>query len=98
MKRKDRLNKILQEYVDLFSKKHEITFDGSVNDDLLDILFFGDYFMSIEDVVFDIDNDINEPEFYNWYDSTLEFAMKNKDVPTINYKSWCMGARYSMKK
>jgi len=95
--RKSKLKKALElavlAYVDKFCKKHEVEVEYFVADDLLGIVSVSDFSMKISDIVLDIDTKQPKHGFIEWYDQTIDRGMENKQ--TINYKSWCMGLRYT---
>ena len=83
---KEQFNEITKEYVSLFSKKHDIEFDGWIGDNVGEIAFFADYFVDFEDIRYDIDNDIEEKKFFEWYDMEIDLALAGK--PTVNYRNF----------
>lgn len=87
MRRK--LNKILKKYIKKFEKKHGLTFEFSVSDDLMDVICFGDVlFFSINDIVYDIDTKQPEGLIIDWlYDSMYQDKY-------INFYSYSKGLRY----
>jgi len=89
MKLRKQLDTVLKTYIKTFEKKYKLSFDYAVNDDLMNILAFGDYFVNIQDVIIDIDSDSNE--FINWYNVILEKSYLNE--PTCNYQNWINGFR-----
>ena len=79
--------KLVQDYVDLFCDKHEVTFEGWVGDDTGTIGEFNDYYFDFETVRRDIDDGRPLDEVFEWYDYSMD------ETHNINHKSWCMGAR-----
>ena len=54
---KKELEKILKKYISKFEKKHELTFEFAVSNDLMGTISFSCiYYFSINDIIFDIDN------------------------------------------
>jgi len=47
---------------------------------------FGDYYINITDIRFDLDNEVPKDLFFQWYDQSVEAAMKSES--TINYKNF----------
>ena len=84
-----KLNKILKKYIKKFEKKHGLTFEFAVSDDLMDVICFGDVlFFSINDIVYDIDTKQPNGLIIDWlYDSI------NQDK-YINFYSYSKGLRY----
>lgn len=88
---KDQLKKALEKYIKEFSKKHDLTFEFAVNDNLLDVISFGSvYFFSIDDIVFDIDTNQTKGLIVQWLEESLE--SKNQE---INYRSYAKGLRFN---
>lgn len=86
-KLRPQLDKILQQYIKVFEQKHDVFFEGTANDDLFNILHFGDYFFSISDIVYDIDNNLPDRTIFDWQDHCLEFDTK------CNLESYAEGYR-----
>jgi len=70
------------DYVNAFAAKHDLPIDYCVADELTGIWCFGDYFFSIETIIFDIENEVPKRYLFSWYDFMLETENK------INYKSF----------
>lgn len=80
---KQKLEKILKEYIDLFCEKQGLNFDFCVQDDYLGVICFNyDLFINISDIIHDIDNNISKGLILEWYNYTLEINQ------FINYKTW----------
>ena len=95
---RNQLDNVLKQYIVLFSNKHEVLMDFEINRDLLDVLCFGDYYLHITDIIFDIDNNVNKELFFAWYSDTLDFTMENGIEKAMNYQSYVKGLRYEMLK
>ena len=77
-------------YIEAFAEKQGFIFDDWADD--LEIADFGgtDCY-SMSDIRFDIDTNQPEELIIDWNESVLE---NHEENGYINYKSWCMGARY----
>lgn len=80
------------EYLKAFCERHEYEYDPDwVGGDIGTIAIVGDYFVSMDVIRYDVDNNIDEKQFLKWYDYTL--LLESLDLPRkINYSSWCKGA------
>lgn len=70
-------------YIDAFIQKHELVFEHEINDDLTDMLCFGEYHFTLNDIVHDIDTNQPKGLILEWHDTDT----------IINFKSYCMGLR-----
>lgn len=87
-----KLNSAIQEYVNIFEKKHEIIFDFWVSDDVGTIACFSNtYYISFDDIRYDLERGVDSQLFFEWYDLALELH-SNKEQ-NINYSSYVMGYR-----
>lgn len=87
---------ICDEYLQMFADKHELELDDIdeynwIGGDPGTIATPSDYFISMEDIRYDIDNDIPEDVFFKWYDYSLE--LHELDLNNVNYSSYVKGAR-----
>lgn len=87
------LETVAKNYIRKFEKAHGVEFDFAGNDDLIGVLFFGDYFFSFENIVFDVDNKLPVRLIFEWHDAQIESDMKGS-VQNINLPSYAMGARF----
>ena len=78
---------ICQDYVDLFCKKHNLTFKGWEGNKPGTIARFKDYIIDFEDIRLDIDTNQHKDHFKNWYYLRLDKKLN------YNYKSYCMELR-----
>lgn len=86
---------ICNEYVNRFSEKHDIEFDGWVGSDVGGIASFSSqYFFNISDIVFDINTNQPVGLILHWQDDGTDYNMFNDKTEYINYKSYTMGLRY----
>ena len=93
-KRELKLNwkEICNNYLFEFCVKHEYTYEPDcwIAGDPGTIANIGDMFVSMENIRYDIDNDIEEYHFENWYWKSLEvYELTGQNY--INYKSYCEG-------
>jgi len=84
------LDNILMQYIRKFEKKHELYFEFSVADDLMNMLCFGPYYFDITDVIKDIDNDYPKGLIIDWHEDSIEFYPKQ-----INFESYVKGLRFA---
>lgn len=75
--------KIVAEYVKVFSEKHGIDLDFWVSDQIGTVACFGDYFFDFETIRLDIDYDIHQQHLFIWYEGSIKENSK-----TINYKTY----------
>lgn len=91
---KKELQKITYKYVDIFCEKHDLYLDYIVNDDPLGVYCFSnEYYVSINDIVYSVENNINEDVFFDWYQETFDRSIDGKK--TINFVSYSNGFKYS---
>ena len=90
---KRRWKHLSNEYLQLFCEKHEISFDECywIGDDPGTVVDTGDYFISMDDIRYDIDNNIEESLFSEWYWKNLQWY--EYGMQTCNYSSYCKGLR-----
>lgn len=73
-------------YLQAFCLKHDFNFEDAKNSWVLDqagtIVMVGDFFVSMETIITDIETDAPEEKFIQWYDYSLT------DVACLNYKTW----------
>lgn len=91
MKKKDLeycYNLLCNEYIRKFEKKHDLSCDGWVGGTIGGIAeFINQYFFNLDDIVYDINNNLPKDMITDWQDHCLEY-----DV-TINYRSYSKGLR-----
>ena len=87
-----KLDKILEKYIKKFEKKHGLTFEFAVSDDLMGVIFFGCvFYFDINNIIYDIDTKQPEGLIIDWLYDTM-----NHDK-YINFQSYSMGLRYEQK-
>ena len=85
MKKKtfEMVNNALEQLIKDFEAKQEHEFEYAVNDNLLDILCFGDYFFNIYDIYIDLFLNIPKGVIFEWQD----WCKENQET-TINLESY----------
>ena len=81
------------EYLQVFCEKHEYQYEPDmwVGSNPGTIAMIGDMFVSMENIRYDIDNDIPEEYFEKWYWKSLELDEIGVEH-WMNYESYCKGA------
>ena len=84
---------VCNEYLEVFCWKHGYTYDKYVwvGDDPGTVANIGDLFVGMDDIRYDIDNNIPESYFEKWYWKNLE-VYELTGCNYMNYSSYCMGA------
>lgn len=86
--------KLTNEYVKFFCEKHEISFEEEymwVADDVGGIVNLGDYFIDFSIIKYDIDNNISEEKFDEWYWKSLDvYQITGENY--LSYEAFCKGA------
>jgi hypothetical protein len=81
------------EYLRLFCEKHEFDYEDAkemwVAGDVGSIVCCGDYFVDMQDIITDIEQDAPNGEYENWYDYC--FDAHNLGLTAPNYSSWLKG-------
>lgn len=90
----ERYNEIIWKYIDLFSKKQELDFDGWVGDTTGGIAMFADYYFDFEEIRYDIDTNQEAGLIIRYHEESVEFAIENDISTEINYKSYAAGLRF----
>ena len=93
MKLRNTLDDILKEYIRLFEEKHEAFFEFAVEDDLMGIICFGDWYFNISDIIYDIDNDLPKNLIFKWQEDHINDD-KNPERKVINLQSYARGLRF----
>ena len=87
-------NEARDNYAKAFCKKQELIlefeFDGGyaywIGETILSV---NDYYINLEDLMYDVDNNVKKGFFFEWYDYSLEQHYKEETV--VNYKNYLMG-------
>lgn len=81
--------KACNDYVQAFCQKHDFelpeVWERWVADEVGEIAVIGDFFISMRDIITDIEEDVPEEKFLEYYDWCLE------DGHNWNYKTWLKG-------
>lgn len=90
---KDRWADICNEYLKKFCQKHKYNIDPYpwVGDNPGTVAMIGDLLVGMDDMRYDIDNNIPEDFFEKWYWKDLDVYELTK-CHYMNYSSFCMGA------
>jgi len=79
-------------YVKEFVKKHKYQFSYWVSGDIgIVACFIEQYFFSMDEIRYDIDNNCKKGLIFEWQDYLLD---NQKEECRINYSSYSKGARY----
>ena len=83
----ERYNNIVSEYIKLFEEKHDLELDFWISDQIGTVAQFGDYYFDFQDILFDINNDLEEDLIIEWYDYVLENVGKHEyNINLMSYK------------
>lgn len=86
---KTNYEKIVQNYLEVFCQKQNCEFMYWIADEVGGVAcFVNEYFISFNDIRYDIDNNIEKGTIFKWYDE-IEYSIENKKI--INYQSYCQG-------
>ena len=86
----ERYEKVCQAYITRFERKQGLKLEFWVGDEIGGIAFFGDiYFFTFDDIRYDMDTEQPIGQIAQWLEEST-FRTEH-----INYKSYCMVARYS---
>ena len=89
---KERYESIVDEYVAIFEKKHNLNFEFWVSGDKCGTACFGCInFFSISDIMFDINNKLPKGLIIDWINDSVE---SNKSKGYISLYSYSKGIRY----
>ena len=94
---------VCNEYLRKFCEKHEFDYETAywVGDDPGTIACVADIFVGMDEMRYDIDNNVPEDKFLKWYDYSLDVYNiesdyhEKQDIKSfihINYPSFCKGA------
>lgn len=84
---------VCNEYLEIFCWKHGYTYDKYVwvGDNPGTVANIGDLFVGMDDIRYDVDNNIPESYFEKWYWKNLE-VYELTGCNYMNYPSYCEGA------
>ena len=91
---KERLVEVVNDYMEAWCDKHDYQYEEDmwVGDDYGGICAVGDLFVSFDDVRYDVDNDLPEEIFEDWYWYSLEIEELGCEK-NVNLRSYAMGCR-----
>lgn len=89
---KNRWTEVSNEYLRLFCEKHEYDYepDAWIGQDAGTVASIGDMFVSMDDMRYDIDNNVEAQLFDKWYWESLD--RHEKGLKYMNYPSFVKGA------
>jgi hypothetical protein len=90
---KEHFEKAVAAYIVAFELKHETSLEFWVADNIGGYAIFGDHGFCFDDIRHDIDTDQPAGQIFEYSAAHMDALMELSNE-TINYKSWCMGARY----
>lgn len=85
MTRKERFDRLAQEYMQAFAKKQGLVFEFWVADEVCGTACFGDRFFDLDDMRYDLDHDLPMGMAVEWHDRI--------EGGYINLPSWSKGLR-----
>lgn len=86
-KHKKELDLVIEKYVKLFEKKHDVYFEFWVLDRTGTIACFSnEYYIDFDDLRLDLEENISKKMFFAWYELALNLGLKNE--PIINYRTF----------
>ena len=92
---KERYEAICEEYRKVFLEKQGFHYSYWIADEIGGVLSCNEeYYFNINDIRYDIDNDIEVGLILKAQNDFLEAYDKNKDTKHINYKNYVRGVRY----
>ena len=87
-----KLDKVLKKYIKKFEKKHGLTFEFAVLDDLMDTICFGCvFYFDMADIIYDIDTKQPKGLIIDWLYESME------ETEPMNFYSYSKGLRYEQK-
>ena len=90
---KEQYNNACNAYLEAFCDKHDFDYDDAkdswVAGDVGSICRCGDFFISLSDMITDIEEDAGEEDYFKYYDYSYECHEYGISGP--NYKSWLHG-------
>jgi len=91
----DQYKQVCESYIKKFVEKQGYEFYGWITDEDLGVAdFIDEYFINFSDMKYDIDHKIEKGLIFKWCDDSLENYQAKQEFPAVNYKSYCMGARF----
>ena len=90
MKLKNKYEKIVNEYLQIFIEKQGFDADDCywIGDKIGEILSVNEqYYFSFDDIRFDVDNNVKENLIFRWHDECLDNYFKKKKYK-VNYENY----------
>ncbi len=88
-------SKVCNEIIQEFAKKQGMDFDYWVGDEIGGVAALADCFFDFADIIHDLKTSQKKWFIVKWQEDSVEAHFKGIS-DTINYKSYCMGARYDL--
>jgi hypothetical protein len=89
----NRYEKVIDEYVRLFEKKHGLELEFWVSDNKTGVAAFGDiYYFNVSDIIYDIENELPKNFICQWLEDSVEYYERKGQ--NINLHSYFKGMRY----
>lgn len=85
---KEKYKECCKKYIEQFCKKQNIEFDGWIGNNVGGVAVCSDYYLSFNDIVWDINSKQRKGVILNWYNDNLDGPEKS-----INYFSYTKGLR-----
>jgi hypothetical protein len=91
---KKKYEEIVNEYIIAFVRKHDTVFLGWIGWNRFGEVaeFYGDYYISFDDIRRDIDTNQPKRFIFQWQDDSAHYG----DLLRINYSSYIAGARFNV--
>lgn len=84
----ENLNKYIQNYIDVFCKKHDIKFEYWIADQVGEVAAFGDFFFSFHEIRHDLETAQPKDKIFEWYERNITAGPCNH----VSYCSYVKGA------
>lgn len=82
------------DYIEAFTTKHKVDFDGWVGECIGGIACFGDYYFNFDDIRYDVDYNVRGRKIFRWLEEGVEHNFGREEPQHINYENYCLGLRY----
>jgi len=84
--------------VEMFCKKQDTYVDYIVGGDVTGVYAIGDNFFSLGDIYYDLKENKSKGLIFEWQNHVIDWNLNNNSNCSINYSSYCMGARFGNQK
>jgi len=86
---------IIDNYVEVFEKKHCLTLEYWVRDDKTGVACFGDiYYFNLSDIIYDINNNLPKDFICQWLEDYVEYY--DRKQRNISLDAYFKGMRYEL--